>query len=119
MTFMEFLAKFVEQSQDPIRILGFVGQALFASRFLWQWIASERRKESVIPVGFWWCSVFGGLLTLVYGIMILEPPIIVGQAFGSIVYIRNLTFVYRRKRLTGDAADDAAADDVVEEDDAA
>lgn len=93
------LSEFVELSKDPIQILGFVGQAVFFSRFMLQWVASEKRKESVIPIGFWWCSIVGGTLTLIYGILIKAPPIILGQLFGNVVYIRNLTFVYRARRL--------------------
>ena len=104
----EFLRELLQKADNPIQILGFVGQAVFFARFAIQWIASERRRESVIPLGFWWCSIVGGSLTLVYGLMIKEPPIILGQLFGNVVYTRNLVLVYRRRRRAAAAPAPAA-----------
>jgi lipid-A-disaccharide synthase-like uncharacterized protein len=78
-------------------ILGFIAQGLFASRFLVQWIVSEKRKQSTIPIYFWYSSVFGGGLLLIYAIHIKDPVFITGQSFGLIVYIRNLVLIYRKK----------------------
>ena len=75
--------------------IGFAGQALFSGRFLLQWIASERRKESVIPRAFWFFSVAGGLTLLAYAIYRQDPVFIVGQAAGLVIYGRNLWFIYR------------------------
>ena len=75
--------------------VGFLGQALFSARFLVQWIASERRKQSVIPTYFWYFSVGGGLTLLIYAIHRLDPVFIVGQAAGLFVYARNLWFIHR------------------------
>jgi lipid-A-disaccharide synthase-like uncharacterized protein len=75
--------------------LGFTGQGLFASRFLVQWIASERRRESHFPTAFWYLSIVGGLLSLVYAIYLRDPPFIFGQSAGLLVYSRNL--VLRRR----------------------
>ena len=80
-------------------ILGFVGQGLFAGRFLVQWIVSERRSESVIPVAFWVFSIFGGAILLVYAIYRRDPVFILGQAAGLLVYARNLMLI-RKKRLS-------------------
>lgn len=99
MTFGELMNELLTKSQDPIRILGFTGQAIFFTRFVIQWIVSEKRKESVIPIGFWWCSIVGGSLTLIYGFMIQEPPVILGQLFGNVVYVRNLVLVYRKRKV--------------------
>ncbi len=84
--------------QDPIHILGFVGQGIFFTRFALQWVVSERRGESVIPIGFWWCSLVGGAISLVYFIQIASPPAVLGQMFGLVVYTRNLVLVYRKRR---------------------
>lgn len=103
---------FIEQSTDPIHLLGFLGQGVFFTRFALQWIVSERKKESVIPVGFWWCSLIGGAITLVYAVKISSPPIILGQMFGLCVYSRNLYFIYsKKKRLAaaGEPEDGAEA----------
>ncbi len=84
-------------------LLGFVAQLFFTMRFLVQWIASERVGHSIIPIAFWWCSIGGGLLLLVYALYRRDPVFIAGQAFGVFVYLRNLYFVLRDRR-TGAAA---------------
>jgi len=78
-------------------LVGFAGQALFTSRFLVQWFKSEIVGKSVIPVAFWWFSVGGGVVMLVYSIARMDPVFIAGQAGGLIVYARNLYLVYREK----------------------
>jgi lipid-A-disaccharide synthase-like uncharacterized protein len=85
-------------------LLGFVAQAFFTMRFLVQWIASERVGKSVIPIAFWWCSIGGGLLLLVYALYRRDPVFIAGQAFGVFVYLRNLYFVLRERRGSTAAA---------------
>ena len=77
--------------------IGFTGQALFASRFLVQWIYSERMGKSSIPILFWYLSIFGGIGLLTYAIFRKDPVIILGQAFGIIIYLRNLVLIYKRK----------------------
>jgi lipid-A-disaccharide synthase-like uncharacterized protein len=79
---------------------GLLGQALFSARFLVQWIASERRKQSVMPVHFWYFSVGGGVMLLAYAIYRLDPVFILGQGAGLFVYARNLYFI-RRPPLPG------------------
>jgi len=79
--------------------LGFMAQFLFASRFFIQWIASERAGHSVIPVLFWYLSMSGGVLLLLYAIWRRDPVFILGQSTGVLVYARNLYFIHRdRKR---------------------
>jgi len=78
-------------------IFGFVGQFLFAMRFLVQWICSERKQESYIPIIFWYFSISGGLILLVYAIYRQDPVFIVGQATGLIVYVRNLILIARKR----------------------
>ncbi len=73
--------------------LGFVAQGFFTMRFAVQWIASERARRSVIPVAFWFFSIGGGVLLLIYALYRRDPVFIAGQAFGLVVYIRNLYFV--------------------------
>ena len=79
-------------------LLGFVAQAFFTMRFVVQWIASERAGKSVIPIAFWWFSIGGGLLLLVYALYRRDPVFILGQGFGVFVYLRNLYFVLRERR---------------------
>jgi lipid-A-disaccharide synthase-like uncharacterized protein len=78
--------------------LGFVAQALFTARFLVQWIASERAGRSVMPIAFWFFSIGGGVLLLVYALYRRDPVFILGQAFGVFVYGRNLHFELRDRR---------------------
>jgi lipid-A-disaccharide synthase-like uncharacterized protein len=75
--------------------VGLLGQAFFSARFLVQWIASERRKQSVVPVHFWYFSVGGGLILLAYAIYRQDPVFIIGQGAGLFVYARNLYFIRR------------------------
>ena len=79
-------------------IIGFAGQALFTARFLVQWIVSERKRDSVVPVAFWWLSLLGGLTLLSYASYRQDPVIIVGQGMGLVVYARNLMLVGKAKR---------------------
>jgi lipid-A-disaccharide synthase-like uncharacterized protein len=78
--------------------LGFLAQGLFTARFLVQWIASERAGKSVMPIAFWFFSIGGGLLLLVYALYRRDPVFILGQAFGVFVYARNLHFELRDRR---------------------
>ncbi len=75
--------------------VGLLGQAFFSARFLVQWIASERRKRSVVPRAFWYFSVGGGLTLLAYAIYRRDPVFILGQSAGLFVYARNLWLIYR------------------------
>lgn len=77
--------------------LGLVAQGIFFARFLVQWLASERQKQSVIPEAFWYLSLFGSALLLVYAIHVKDPVFIVGQSTGSVIYIRNLVLIGRAK----------------------
>ena len=78
-------------------IFGLAGQAAFFSRFLVQWIASERRGISIIPTAFWYLSLMGSTTLLVYAIHRQEPIFALGQSVGGIVYMRNLILVRRQQ----------------------
>jgi lipid-A-disaccharide synthase-like uncharacterized protein len=84
-------------------VLGFLGQALFSARFIVQWIASERAKRSIVPSAFWFFSVGGGVILLVYAIYRRDPVFIAGQAAGLVIYARNIIFI-RRERKSEPAA---------------
>ena len=83
---------------------GLLGQGIFGARFIVQWIASERRKESHIPLVFWYLSIVGGIVTTAYAIHKRDPVFIIGQASGLIVYVRNLMLIYARRPPSEDAA---------------
>ena len=78
--------------------IGFVGQGLFASRFVVQWIYSEKQGKSTIPIVFWYLSIFGGIGLLIYALSRKDPVIITGQLFGILIYLRNLILIYKNKR---------------------
>ncbi|MES1931718.1 lipid A biosynthesis-like protein [Salinisphaera shabanensis T35B1] len=82
------------QTQDLAWIgLGLVGQALFSARFIVQWIASERRRASHVPVAFWYLSIAGGITLLGYAIYRADPVFILGQSTGVFIYARNLYLI--------------------------
>ncbi len=78
--------------------IGFLGQGIFASRFIVQWIYSERKGESLVPVVFWYLSILGGLGLLTYAIFRKDPVIIIGQIFGILIYSRNLYLIHFNKQ---------------------
>ena len=80
-------------------VVGFSGQIAFTGRFVLQWLYSEYKKRSVIPVSFWYLSIIGSTLLFAYAIYRQDPVFIVGQAFGSIVYLRNLQLIARSKTV--------------------
>ena len=88
--------------------IGFFGQALFFMRFFVQWLASERKKTSVIPTAFWYFSILGGMTLLAYAIWRRDPVFILGQSFGLVIYLRNLYFIRHQKRLDAAAQDQRA-----------
>lgn len=91
-------------------VIGFLGQAIFTARFLAQWVASERRRDSVVPVIFWWLSMGGGLTLLCYAVHRQDPVIIVGQSMGVFIYIRNLMLLAKGRKLAAKREARAAAD---------
>lgn len=80
-------------------LIGFVGQACFFARFFVQWLASERRKQSIFPVAFWYFSILGGIILLSYALYRRDPVFIAGQATGLFIYLRNLHFIRQEIRL--------------------
>jgi lipid-A-disaccharide synthase-like uncharacterized protein len=83
--------------------IGFLGQAMFFSRFLVQWLASERAKRSVFPMAFWYLSLAGGVLLLAYALWRRDPVFILGQTTGAFIYLRNIWF----RRREGEKAEPA------------
>jgi lipid-A-disaccharide synthase-like uncharacterized protein len=94
-------------------VFGLGAQAAFAGRFVVQWVASERRGRSYIPLPFWYLSLVGGVMLLIYAVWVRNPVFALGQAAGCFVYVRNLMLLRREKGLaalkTGDSQVDGAA----------
>jgi lipid-A-disaccharide synthase-like uncharacterized protein len=87
--------------------IGFVAQLMFSMRFLIQWIASERAKQSIVPETFWYFSVLGGALLFAYATYRLDPVFMLGQGMGLFIYARNIQLIWRDKArgVVGAAAD--------------
>jgi len=75
--------------------VGFVGQVVFGTRFVVQWIATERKRRSVVPVAFWYLSLAGSALLLAYAIYRADPVFIAGFSLNMLIYLRNLYFIRR------------------------
>lgn len=73
--------------------IGFLGQALFTARFVVQWLVSEKNKSSTIPLSFWYLSMAGGGILLLYACYKRDPVFILGQSLGLAVYFRNLYLI--------------------------
>lgn len=78
-------------------VFGLAAQLVFGSRFILQWLASERAGRSVMPLSFWFLSIAGGLMTLVYGLVRREPVIIFGQVLSTGIYLRNVALILRER----------------------
>jgi lipid-A-disaccharide synthase-like uncharacterized protein len=85
-------------------LVGFLGQALFASRFIVQWFKSELVGRSVIPLSFWYLSLGGGIVLCAYAIYKMDPVFITGQATGLLVYSRNLFLIFRERERARETA---------------
>ena len=85
---------------------GVLAQFVFGARFIVQWIASEKAEKSVIPMGFWFLSITGGLMTLIYGFARRDIVIILGQAFSIFIYIRNLMLIAKEAKKKAEAGTD-------------
>jgi lipid-A-disaccharide synthase-like uncharacterized protein len=81
--------------------LGFLGQSLFALRFLIQWWRSERAGQSLVPIEFWYLSIGGAVLLLAYAMHRRDPVFFIGQLTGILVYSRNLHLIHQQRRVAG------------------
>ena len=89
----------IQDKFDLWTIVGFSAQIAFTGRFIVQWIASERKGKSFVPVAFWYLSIIGSLGLLTYAIARADPVFIVGQSCGSIIYLRNIMLIFKEKGL--------------------
>lgn len=82
----------------PAGALGLLGNLFFTSRFIVQWIVSERRGESVVPLAFWFLSIGGCVTLLTYSVLVKEPILFLGTAPGIIIYTRNIVLLRRAEQ---------------------
>ncbi|MFW9598315.1 MAG: lipid-A-disaccharide synthase N-terminal domain-containing protein [Paludibacter sp.] len=101
--FDEFVATFLKNEKVPLGLLimGSAGQVIFTLRFVYQFVYSYRRKESVLPMGFWILSLIGSLIIVIYAFIRRDPVLMLGQSFGFIAYIRNLTIDIKSMKNKG------------------
>lgn len=97
----KFLNKYLNNSEVPLwlLVLGCVGQIIFTCRFIYQWIYSYHHKESILSPMFWWISIIGSSIIIIYALIRFDIVLIIGQLFGSISYIRNLMIEKKSKLI--------------------
>jgi lipid-A-disaccharide synthase-like uncharacterized protein len=88
----------VEEARNPWQIVLAAGQLVFFTRFLVQWIATEKRQEVTMPVAFWWLSLAGAAVSLVALVALEQPVLAVAQIVGILLYLRNLVIHNRQVR---------------------
>ena len=97
---MQNILSWVSTHFNMWTLLGFFGQGLFMTRFVVQWIASERARKSVMPEIFWYFSLAGGLIVFTYAVHRQDPVFIMGQGLGLFVYVRNIYFIHKHRFAT-------------------
>jgi lipid-A-disaccharide synthase-like uncharacterized protein len=98
--FRDYLYEMFVLKFDFWLAFGLFAQLLFTARFVVQWLASERAGTSVVPISFWYLSLIGGGMLMIYGVERKEPIIIIGQALAVAIYVRNLVLLHRKPRST-------------------
>ena len=95
-----FIAQFFNNADIPLGLLvwGSAGQVIFTLRFVYQWIYSRKRQESILPMGFWLISLTGSFIIVSYAIVRLDPVLVLGQSTGLLVYIRNIYIMRKTKK---------------------
>jgi lipid-A-disaccharide synthase-like uncharacterized protein len=100
----EYLYDVFVEKFDFWLAFGLAAQLLFTARFVVQWFASEKAGKSVVPMAFWFLSMGGGMMLLVYGIVRREPIIILGQALAVFIYLRNIMLIIKNRASSGDGS---------------
>ena len=101
-------AELTTRSPTGWLLFGLLGQLLFSARFFVQWVESERKRRSVIPLSFWWLSLAGGMALLAYAVHRRDPVFILGQLPGIVIYSRNLMLIRRREEAASARSSPAA-----------
>ena len=97
----DFTSTFFKNENLPLYIIiwGSIGQFIYKMRFVYQWYYSAKRKESLLPVTFWWIALIGSLMIIVYGIYRLDWILIIGQ-IGIVASIRNIVIGNRQNIIS-------------------
>lgn len=96
----DFIEQFFKNEDIPLPLLlfGSAGQIIFTLRFIYQWLYSRQKHESILPLGFWLISLAGSLIIISYALVRHDPVLILGQSTGLIVYSRSIFLIQRSKR---------------------
>lgn len=89
------MSELLEKMENPWRIIGLFGQAVFTARFVVQWYASEKKKRTMVPIVFWYLSIAGTMLVLASAIATREPVFMMAYGFNVFIYVRNLMIAHR------------------------
>lgn len=93
----DIIKLFKNEAIPPLLLLwGSIAQVIFTLRFVYQWIYSEKNKESSLPYGFWLLSLIGSLMILIYAVLRRDPVLFIGHIMGSIIYVRNIIILKRQ-----------------------
>lgn len=84
--------------ERTILAIGFLGQIVFTSRFFLQWLMSEFKGESIMPIYFWYLSIAGSIILFIYAYLQKDPVIMVGQGSGIVIYLRNLMLINKKSK---------------------
>lgn len=95
-----FISQFFRNEDVPLWLLiyGSLGQIIFTLRFIYQWVYSRKRHESILPLGFWLISLLGSAIIVSYAIVRHDPVLILGQSTGLVVYIRNIWILKKQRQ---------------------
>ncbi|MGQ8336333.1 lipid-A-disaccharide synthase N-terminal domain-containing protein [Sunxiuqinia sp. A32] len=95
------LANFFKNENNPfvLMVWGIAAQLVFISRFFYQWVYSENRKESILPLGFWIISICGSAMNFIYGIFRLDPVLLAAHSLGMFIYLRNILIHFNKKSI--------------------
>lgn len=102
--FLESSAGWLAAHVNGWVILGLAGQCLFMTRFIYQWIASEKARASVMPEAFWYFSLGGGIILFAYALHQGDIVFILGQGLGVLIYLRNLYFIWKLRLFRANKA---------------
>lgn len=97
---MSFAIAWLQEHLNVWVLIGLFGQGLFMMRFVVQWIASERVKQSIVPQTFWYFSLGGGVILFIYALHQRDIVFTLGQGLGLFIYLRNLYFIHKKKPET-------------------
>lgn len=92
------LSNLFKNEDIPLWLLiwGSLAQIIFTLRFVYQWVYSEKNKESILPLGFWSLSLVGSIMILIYAIIRKDPVLFVGHIMGSVIYLRNIMILKKQ-----------------------